>query len=274
VVATDSELAALFAADELTHGSVEAAQRHLGLAERNFRAVSAERREYARLLLGIVRLMLARRRGDLPAAAEQARHLQAMAAAPDAMRRELGEDLRALALISLDSTEYWMADFAQARRDLELSRALAQRFRRPYLEFSSLAYQGANEFFPSFERAADHGMQAVDLAQRHGWTEEPAAGVAYMTLGAVRAGQGQLDESEVWVQRAERTLVANAQPLAGIGIYLVRAMLEMSRGRHVAALAAFQSLMWLRARPAGGKIGMVARRRRVRLVPGRGRFSV
>ncbi|TMR11478.1 LuxR family transcriptional regulator [Nonomuraea turkmeniaca] len=241
VVATDSELAALFAAEELAHGSVEAAQRHLGLAERNSTAVSAERREHARLLLGIVRLMLARRRADLPAAAEQARNLQEMAAAQNTMRPRLGEELRALALISLDSTEYWMAEFAQARRHLELSRALAQRIRRPYLEFSSLAYQAANEFFLSFEQAADHGMQAVDLAQRHGWTEEPAAGVAYMTLGAVRGWQGRLDESEAWVQRAERTLVANAQPLAGIGICLVRAMLEMARGRHVEALAAFQA---------------------------------
>ncbi|ONI74763.1 hypothetical protein ALI144C_38830 [Actinosynnema sp. ALI-1.44] len=237
VIAADSVLAALFAVDELAHGSVETAQKYLGLAERTADSVPAARRGHARLLLGIVRLMLARRRGNLVAMAERGRQLQEMVEAEDVAW--LAEDLRAFALISLDSAEYWTASFGEARRHLELGRALAQRLRRPYLEFSGLACQAANEFFLSFERAADHGTRAVDLAHRHGWTEEPAAGVAYMTLGAVRAWQGRLDESETWVQRAERTIRANAQPLAGLGIRHVSAMLEMAHGREAAALAAF-----------------------------------
>ncbi|CAL9636862.1 HTH-type transcriptional regulator MalT [Streptomyces sp. enrichment culture] len=238
VVATDGELAALFAADQLAHGSVETAQRYLGLAERNSTVRRAERRDL-RPLLGTVRLMLAHRRGDLPAAAEQARRLRTMTEAQDAMRPGLGEDLRALALISLDSTEFWTASFAQAQRRLELGRVLARRTRRPYLEFSSLAYQAANEFFLSFGLAADHGMQAVNLARQHGWTEEPAAGAAYMTLGAVRAWQGLLDESETWVRRAEHTIRATAHPLAGMGVRHVRALLAMARGRDAEALVAF-----------------------------------
>ncbi|MEU6264880.1 LuxR C-terminal-related transcriptional regulator [Saccharopolyspora shandongensis] len=240
VVAADSVLAALFAVDELAHGSVETAQRYLGLAERTTDSVPSARRGHAQLLLGIARLMLARRRGNLSAMAERGRQLQETIEAKDvAWPGGLGEDLRAFALISLDSAEYWTASFAEARRHLELGRALAQRLRRPYLEFSGLAYQAANEFFLSFERAADHGMRAVDLAYQHGWTDEPAAGVAYMALGAVRAWQGRLDESETWVQRAERTIRANAQPLAGMGIRHVRATLEMAHGRETAALAAF-----------------------------------
>ncbi|WP_063740066.1 LuxR C-terminal-related transcriptional regulator [Amycolatopsis jejuensis] len=206
------ELAVLLAADELAHGSVEVAQRYLE------QAAESPVRE-------VVRLMLARRLGDLPTVDELVRQQSA-----------LDEDLRALALISLDSTEYWTADFAEAQRHLERGRAPNQR---PYLEFASLAYQAANEFFLSFDQAVDHGLQAVELAQRHGWTDEPPAGAAYMTLGAVRAWQGRLDESEPWVKRAERTIRPEAHPLAGMGIAHVRATLAMARGRNTEAVAAF-----------------------------------
>src|SRR5215472_1769628 len=103
----DAELTAVAAGDELARGSLEAAERYLGLAERASASVPGGRRGQAQLLLGIVRLLLARQRGDPPAVAEQARRLQAMTEAPDAARPGLGEELRALALISLGSTEFW-----------------------------------------------------------------------------------------------------------------------------------------------------------------------
>ena len=105
--AADAELAALAAADELARGSLEAAERYLGLAERGSASVPADRRVQLDVLLGIVRLLLARQRGNLPAVAEQARRLQALAEAPEAAQPGLGEDLRALALISLGITEVW-----------------------------------------------------------------------------------------------------------------------------------------------------------------------
>ncbi len=51
-------------------------------------------------MMGIVRL-LARQRGNLPAVAEEAQRLQAVAEAPEAVQLALGEELRGLALISL-----------------------------------------------------------------------------------------------------------------------------------------------------------------------------
>src|SRR5262249_40800554 len=75
------------------------------------------RQGQARLLLGMVRLLLARQRGDRPAVAEQARRLQAMAEAPEA-QPGLGEELRALALIHLGSAEYWAARLAEGERYL------------------------------------------------------------------------------------------------------------------------------------------------------------
>ena len=82
--AADAELAALAAADELARGSLEAAERYLGLAARGSASVPAGRRGQLQVLLGVVRLLLARQRGNLPAVADQAQRLQAMAEAPDA----------------------------------------------------------------------------------------------------------------------------------------------------------------------------------------------
>ena len=243
--AADAELAALAAADELARGSLEAAERYLGLAERGSASVPADRRVQLDVLLGIVRLLLARQRGNLPAVAEQARRLQALAEAPEAAQPGLGEDLRALALISLGiaevwttrfEEEVWTTRFEEAQRHLEQGVALARRIGRPYLEFTGMAHQAAVD--RSFERAAEHGMRAVDLARRHGWNDEPAAGIAFMMLGTVLAWQGRPEEAEPWVQRAERTARAEAEPAAALAVHYTRGLLELVRGRDADALAA------------------------------------
>jgi LuxR family transcriptional regulator, maltose regulon positive regulatory protein len=240
-LAADAELAAVAAAEELARGSVEAAQRYLGLAERGSASVPPRRRGHAQLLLGVVGLLLARQRADLPAVAEEARRLPALAEAPDAALPGLVEDLRALALISLGSTEYWATRFEEAVRHLESGVALARQIGRPFLEFTGLAYQASPVIAPSFARAAELGTQAVELARRHGWTDEPAAGIASSRLAAVLAWQGRLEEAEPWVHRAERTVRAEAEPAAGLTIRYVRGLLELGRSRDADALAAFRA---------------------------------
>jgi LuxR family maltose regulon positive regulatory protein len=245
-VAADAELATVAALDELAHGSLEEAERFLGLAVRRFdgpESVPAGRRGQARLLLGVVQLLLAQQRGNLPAVAEAARRLQALAEAPDAASamKVGGEDLRALALISLGSTEVWAAQVEEARRHLEQGVALARRIGRPYLEFTGLAYQAAVEVYQSFAPAVERSRQAVELAERHGWTDEPAAGTAYMVLANVLAWQGRPEEAEPLVQRAERTVRAEADPAAGLVVCYTRGVLELARGRDADALAAFRA---------------------------------
>jgi LuxR family transcriptional regulator, maltose regulon positive regulatory protein len=143
--AADAELAAVAAGDELARGSLEAAGRYLGLAERGLASVPEGRQGQARLLVGMVRLLLARQHGNLPAVAEEARRLQAMADAPEA-QPGLGDELRALALISLGSTEFWVARLEEAERHLERGIAAAERIGRSYLDFTGMAYRAAIEF--------------------------------------------------------------------------------------------------------------------------------
>src|SRR6266567_73441 len=69
---------------------------------------------------------LARQRGDLPAVAEEAQRLLAPAETADAARFGLGEDLRALAVISLSIAEVYAARPEEADRHLEQGVALAR----------------------------------------------------------------------------------------------------------------------------------------------------
>ena len=236
----DAELAVLAAAEELAYGSLEAAGRYVALAERGMASAPGARRAQAQLLLGITRLVLARQRWDLQAVAAEERRLQAIAEVPDAAQPRVGEELRALALISLGGTEFW-ASGEDPERHLEMGVALAHRIGRPFLEFTGLAYQTAAGIYQSFARAADRGRQAVELARRHGWADEPAAGLAYVILAAMLAWQMRPGEAEPWVQRAERVLRAETEPAAVLAMYQTRGMLELARGRDADALAAFQA---------------------------------
>jgi LuxR family transcriptional regulator, maltose regulon positive regulatory protein len=250
-LAGDAELAVVAAADELAQGSLGAAEWYLTLAERHAESLPAGRRGYARLLLGVVRLLLDRQRGNLSAVGEEARQLQAMAEVADAAQPGLAADLSALALISLGSTEFWATASEDAERCLERGIALARQGGRPYLEFTGLASQAAHQFFRSFARAAERGRQAVELAERHGWTHDPAVGIACTVVGLVLAWRGQPDEAEPWVQRAERTLTADTQPGAVLAIRLIRGILELERDRNAAALAALEAGELLARRQAG-----------------------
>jgi LuxR family maltose regulon positive regulatory protein len=239
--AADAELAAVAAGDELARGSLESAEWYLGLAERASASVPDGQRGQFEVLLGVVRLLLARQRGDRPAVAEEARRLQALAEAPETAQAGLGEDLRALALISLGSSAVWTSRFEEAERYLEQGVTLARQIGRPYLEFTGLAYGAQVEIYRSPALAAEHSRQAVELAERHGWTDEPAAGLASVIVARVLIRQGRLEEAEPWIQRAERTLRAEAEPAAGLVIRWARGLFELARGQDADALAAFQA---------------------------------
>ena len=235
----DAELAALGAADELAQGSLEAAERYLGLAEQASASAPTSGRGQLRLLLGVVGLLLARQRANASAVAAEAQRLQAVADGAGATQYGLSDDLRALALISLGIAEFGVGRFEEARRHLEDGVATARRIGRPYLEFTGLAYQTPGELLRSFAHVEDRGRRAIALAELHGWTTDPAAGIPYQVLGAVLAWQWRLEEAEDCVRRAERTLRAESEPSAAVRIYWIRGVLDLVRGRDEDALAAF-----------------------------------
>ena len=241
--AADAELAVLAAADELAAGSLAEAERFLRLAEQGAPSVPAVRRGQLDVLLGMVRLLLARHRTNLPGVAEEARRLSAVTHAPDAAPAGLSEDLRALALVNLGITEYWGARLEDAVPHLEQGTALARRIGRPYLEFTGLAHLTSIAALRSapYTLAEERARQAIKLARQHGWTDEPAAGIAYLAFAAGLIWRCQHEAAASWVRRAERTLRAEAEPATAMAIRYVRALLELARGRDLEVLATFEA---------------------------------
>ena len=239
--AADAELAAVAAEDELAYGSLERAERYLGLAERGKASVPAARRGQFQVMLGVDQLLVARQHGNLATVEDAARRLQELAEAPQAAHPVRCEELRALALISVGIAEYWAKRLDEADRQLEQGLAQARHIGRPFLEFVALAHQAAVATDSSFDRAAERSTQAVELARRHGWTAEPAVGIAYLVLAAVLAWRGRPEEAELWVQRAERTVRAEADPAAAVGVRYISGLLELVRGQDADALATLQA---------------------------------
>jgi LuxR family maltose regulon positive regulatory protein len=240
LTAADPELTALAAADELNRGSLEEAERHLARATNELGSVPAERRGRFQVTLGILRLSVARQRGDLPVAVEEAQRLLAPVEAADGAELEMSGERRALALISLGMAETWTYRNDDAERHLEQGVALARQVGRPYLELTGLAHRAQMMVVRSFELGAQRGREAIELAGRHGWSEEPITGVACLQLGGSLTGQGRLEEAEPWLERAERTLRAELEPAVGMTLQWVRAGFEVARGRPERALDAYE----------------------------------
>jgi LuxR family maltose regulon positive regulatory protein len=246
VIAADPELTTLLAARELNQGSLADAERHLQLAAEGSESIPAGRRAHLQIVLGMQRLTLARLRGDLPVAIEEARHLLTPAGTPGR-----AEELRAMALLSLGTTEWRTGRLEEAEQHLEQARALAVRVGRPYLEFASLVSWARAVTARSFALVTEFSTRAIELAGRHGWTDDPLTGDAYLMLGAALVWRGRLAEAEPWIQRAERASRAEAEPAAALGLRYVRAHFELASGRAEDALAAFRAAERQAARLVG-----------------------
>ena len=86
------------------------------------------------VLLAVLRLVLARWRGDLETVLRRDRRSEAALAAQPAGERALSDALRSVALQNLGVAELWSSRLDDARRDLEQALALARRAGRPWLE--------------------------------------------------------------------------------------------------------------------------------------------
>ena len=208
----------------------------------------ARRREHFRVTLAVLRLYLARQRGDLRAVAEEVEQLQS-AGALDVAQPGLGEELRALALISLGIAELWSMRVNEAEAHLERGVALARRIGRPFLEISGLAHWGVAASFRSPALAVERSRQAVELARRHGWSGEPVVAIAYPMLAGSLIWQGELEEAERWLMEGDYALQPEVEPATGMLFHLVRGCLEIARGRVEAALAALRAAGRLPGRP-------------------------
>ncbi len=136
------ELAALLAYVELTQHSLETAAAYIALAERHASEVVAERQHQFAVMLAVVRLELARRRGDLESALREVGPLLEPVEADSVTELTLSNDARAVALMNLGIVELWSFRLDDAERHLEQGLALARLIDRPYVQIGCLSHLG------------------------------------------------------------------------------------------------------------------------------------
>jgi LuxR family transcriptional regulator, maltose regulon positive regulatory protein len=161
----------------------------------------------------------------------------------------LGQEQRALALVSLGIAELWSLRVREAEAHLEQGVALAHRIGRPLLEANGLAHWAVITSFRSSALAAERGSRAIGLARRHGASGGPLVAIAYPALAGSLIWQGELEAAERWLAEGERGLQPEVEPATRALFHLVRGFLEIARGRAEAALGALRAAESLPGRP-------------------------
>ncbi len=265
VVAGDPELALVFATARLLDQELEQSSAYVDLAERLADSVPEERRRRFDWLVAVLRLLLARWRGDLETVLEALPRVEAALAAQPAGERAFTDESRAVALENLGVAELWSSRFDDARRHLEQALALARRAGRPWLEISDLGHLGIAGPCSglSFSAGLQFSEEAVTIADAHGWGEDPALVTALATGAMALLWLGRFDEAERWLERAGRVLQPDGEPGSELIVHDVRGLLRLAQGRFEEALAALRAAERMQALLATKHAFVVAVRARL-----------
>ena len=222
-------------------GFFDEADAYIASAERHAEKVPEDRTRLFELHLASVQLAAAAGRSDVDGARHAMHSLEA--ALPAQMPSSHYEEIRALALMTLGTTELWSLQLGDARRHLEAGLALARRIERPYLEIGCLAHLAIAAPLSGLSASAalDISQQAVALAEAHGLATNPVVALAFAIGAGSLAWLGRFDEAERWLEGAERALHPEGDPGTELALCHAQGLLYSGQGRLEHALAAFRS---------------------------------
>jgi LuxR family transcriptional regulator, maltose regulon positive regulatory protein len=253
VAAANAELALVAAAVRLLAGELEESAAYVELAQRSADSVPVERRQRFDVQLAVMRLVLARWRGDLGTALNMIRSLEPALAAQPPGERTLSNEFRAVALQNVGIAELWSSRLEDARRDLEHALELARRAGRPWLEVAELGHLAAVGLLGGLPISAGlrHSEQALRIADEHGWNDDPAI-VTPLAAGAMALlWLGRFDECDKWLERAERVLQPGGEPGTELIVHHARGLLHLVQRRFDQALTVFRQAERMQALLAG-----------------------
>jgi LuxR family transcriptional regulator, maltose regulon positive regulatory protein len=246
----DPELAVALAGAQMFNGDLRDTAAYIDLAERLAGAVDEHRRWRFDVRLASTKLSLARRRGDLEATADAMRSLQEVLAAQPPQDVERATDHLATALMNLGIAELWALHLSAASGHLEDALALARRIERPYLEVGCLAPLGIAEIVAG--KPAQTGVRlaekAIEIAAEHGWSDDPIVVPALVIHAYELVWLADLEGAEARLDRAERAVPAEGEPVIELVARYSRGLLEFGRGRLDAALDALSGAESVRLR--------------------------
>ena len=186
----------------------------------------------SRLLLAVSRLSLACRSGDFGSVFSDVQPLLELdpEAADTLGEVALGNDVRALALMNLGIARCGRG--GSTRRSGTWSRA--SRWRGGSAGRTSRSAVWLTWPWPtarrSFARERERCLEAIAIAEAHGWATEPIVCVALATMGAADVWQGRFAAAQPWLDRAERALSPDLEPTTALLVHLARGILHVGQG--------------------------------------------
>jgi LuxR family transcriptional regulator, maltose regulon positive regulatory protein len=249
VVAADPRLAAAFAGSRLQDGDLHEAERHLAIARHARGEVPAEMREPLDLALTAVALHHARLRVHVKDAERLARKLAGTARASS---HHCWTSLRSFALSNLGATYLWSGAPGAAAEHLREALALATEDRHEQIALDCLAQLAVvHALHGELTRAEELSSQAVELAERRGWCEGPAAACASLAAAAGAYQRGEFERAEGLLTRAA-TAADTAETPVRLAVGLLQALTLAATGASSAARGALK-LRAIRAELADGE---------------------
>lgn len=242
-VSADPELAVAFSAVGLLDGELEESAAYLEFAERSAGAVAVQRRPGFDANVAVVRLALARWRGDLPTVLNAIQSLEAALQALPAGRRALSDAQRAVALQNLGIAELWSLRLDNARLHLEQALSLARRGGRPWLEIAPLAHLAIAHVLSGQSALAGlrQSEEAIRFADGHGWSEDPIIVAGLATSAMTLLWLGRFTEAATRLGRAEQVLQPDGEPGTELIVHHARGLLCLAEQRWQEALSAFHA---------------------------------
>src|SRR2546426_10538114 len=182
---------------------VEEAAAYVASAEANASAVPADRRHRFQAQLAAVRLALARTRGDVASVLGDVESLRGLLETQVPSDAAVLNDAKAAMLMNLGIAELGSSRSGEAEAHREQGLELARRIGAPYVEAGCLAHLSmATAILHSFALGRERAVEAIAIAEAHGWASEATFGVAPATLAGVKVGQGRFGGAGHWLERA------------------------------------------------------------------------
>ena len=231
VVEADAELVTVRAARRLGAGDWDGADSDLRLAEQVAAGLPKRRRRRFEVASATVSLYRARLRGDLDAAVVAAR--QMLPAAGAGLAEPVGDDLRALALLNLGIAEVWTGALEAATGHLREGLVAARRAGRDGLVVGFLGQLAAVTAGTRLGEGVRLAREALALAERRGWSQNPSAACAYLVLGGAHFDWGDLAAAERYLDLA---MACRPEPAISLTIGLTRAVVTHANGDSAAGL--------------------------------------
>jgi LuxR family maltose regulon positive regulatory protein len=247
----DPDLPLARATADLAQGRLDEAAAHLTVAETSITSVPSGRRHRLDVATAALKLSLARRRGQLAGVIEQVRFLASPVSGQSDEDIALDSDLRAVALMNLGIVEAWSLGNQDSLRHLQEGADLARKIGRPYLEVACLAQLAFASKIDPLATTRQRCLEAIALAEHHGWGAEPIIAPALVNLGGVLILAGQFDEGDRWLRRAASALGADTGPGIRLLLHMGNGMLLAGRRELREALAEFHAAGDLQARLEG-----------------------